>query len=91
MRFCKFQEVGKHTPEGHPDHQAIKDANRLMQTTCQSVNEAKRQLEELQKLEDLQNSIANWEVTVDLMYSIKINYVLMYIETSQFYGAGCKC
>lgn len=34
-----------------------------MKDVCTGVNEARRQLEHLEKLEDLQNSISNWEVS----------------------------
>lgn len=57
-----LQEVAKHTPPNHPDHKPIHDALILMQKVCSNVNETKRQLEQLEKLEDLQNTIANWEV-----------------------------
>jgi len=67
QRLCRYplllKEVAKHTPPNHPDHKPIHDALILMQKVCSNVNETKRQLEQLEKLEDLQNTIANWEGT----------------------------
>ena len=57
-----FQELLKKTPAEHPDYEPVKAALDLMKTVCSNVNETKRQLEQLEKLDDLQASIANWEV-----------------------------
>ncbi|CAK8691769.1 unnamed protein product [Clavelina lepadiformis] len=65
QRICKYplllKELLKKTPEDHPDHNPVKEALALMKEVCSNVNETKRQLEQLEKLEDLQNTIANWE------------------------------
>jgi len=64
QRLCRYplllKELVKHTPPDHPDHKPIKEAHLRMKDVCTSVNEARRQLEHLEKLEDLQNSISNW-------------------------------
>jgi len=65
QRLCRYplllKELVKHTPLDHPDHKPIKEAHLRMKDVCTGVNEARRQLEHLEKLEDLQNSISNWE------------------------------
>ena len=54
----------KKTPSDHPDYEPVKAALDLMKEVCSNVNETKRQLEQLEKLEDLQATIANWEVSL---------------------------
>ena len=62
IRYLFFQELLKKTPNNHPDYEPVKEALELMKAVCSNVNETKRQLEQLEKLEDLQATIANWEV-----------------------------
>uniref|UniRef100_H2Y5P3 Uncharacterized protein n=1 Tax=Ciona savignyi TaxID=51511 RepID=H2Y5P3_CIOSA len=65
QRICKYplllRELYKKTPTDHPDYANVEEALNLMKEVCSNVNETKRQLEQLEKLEDLQATIANWE------------------------------
>lgn len=70
-----IQELVKHTPLDHPDHKPIKEAHLRMKDVCTGVNEARRQLEHLEKLEDLQNSISNWEVSnLDIFFVFESDF-----------------
>lgn len=41
-----------------------------MKSVCSNVNETKRQLEQLEKLEELQSTVANWEVGLPIQNSM---------------------
>ncbi|KAL5483897.1 hypothetical protein EMCRGX_G020316 [Ephydatia muelleri] len=61
QRICKypllFRELLKYTPQGHPDHENTKQALTMMREYCSVINEAKRRVEKLEKIADLQNTI----------------------------------
>lgn len=78
----------KKTPTTHPDYEPVKAALDLMKSVCSNVNETKRQLEQLEKLEDLQATIANWEVS---FFLILLLYILNKIKMFCLYFSIILC
>ena len=65
------QELLKRTPRKHGDYAAVMEALQAMKAVCSNINEAKRQMEKLEVLEEWQSHIEGWEVqssdsTIDL-------------------------
>ncbi|EDV23442.1 uncharacterized protein TRIADDRAFT_58074 [Trichoplax adhaerens] len=64
QRICKypllFKELLRLTPESHVDYQTVLDTFQEIKNVCSEVNEIKRQLEELESLEELVASIKGW-------------------------------
>ncbi|RDD47749.1 Phosphatidylinositol 3,4,5-trisphosphate-dependent Rac exchanger 1 protein [Trichoplax sp. H2] len=64
QRICKypllFKELLRQTPESHVDYQTVLDTFQEIKNVCSEVNEIKRQLEELESLEELVASIKGW-------------------------------
>ena len=65
------QELLKRTPRKHSDYAALMEALQAMKAVCSNINEAKRQMEKLEVLEEWQSHIEGWEVqssdsTIDL-------------------------
>ncbi len=56
-----YQELEKYTPEGHPDRAATLQALAVMKEVCSLINEAKRRVEKLEAIADLQATIEGWE------------------------------
>ncbi|XP_048452339.1 phosphatidylinositol 3,4,5-trisphosphate-dependent Rac exchanger 2 protein isoform X2 [Rhincodon typus] len=65
QRICKYplllKELMKRTPKRHNDHAAVIEALQAMKTVCSTINEAKRQMEKLEVLEEWQSHIEGWE------------------------------
>ena len=56
------QELLKRTPKKHNDYAPVQDSLQVMKAVCSSINEAKRQMEKLEILEEWQSHIEGWEV-----------------------------
>lgn len=56
------QELLKRTPKKHNDYPLVQEALQMMKAVCSSINEAKRQMEKLEVLEEWQSHIEGWEV-----------------------------
>lgn len=56
------QELLKRTPRKHSDYTAVMEALQAMKAVCSNINEAKRQMEKLEVLEEWQAHIEGWEV-----------------------------
>ncbi|XP_062841329.1 phosphatidylinositol 3,4,5-trisphosphate-dependent Rac exchanger 2 protein [Trichomycterus rosablanca] len=65
QRICKYplllRELLKRTPKKHNDHALIQESLQVMKSVCSSINEAKRQMEKLEVLEEWQSHIEGWE------------------------------
>ncbi|XP_068093571.1 phosphatidylinositol 3,4,5-trisphosphate-dependent Rac exchanger 2 protein [Hyperolius riggenbachi] len=65
QRICKYplllRELLKRTPKRHSDHTAVVEALQAMKAVCININEAKRQMEKLEVLEEWQSHIEGWE------------------------------
>lgn len=56
------QELLKRTPRKHSDYAALMEALQAMKAVCSNINEAKRQMEKLEFLEEWQSHVEGWEV-----------------------------
>ncbi|OBS79720.1 hypothetical protein A6R68_22078, partial [Neotoma lepida] len=54
-------ELLKRTPRKHSDYTAVMEALQAMKAVCSNINEAKRQMEKLEVLEEWQSHIEGWE------------------------------
>ncbi|XP_039072852.1 phosphatidylinositol 3,4,5-trisphosphate-dependent Rac exchanger 2 protein [Hyaena hyaena] len=65
QRICKYplllKELLKRTPRKHSDYAAVMEALQAMKAVCSNINEAKRQMEKLEVLEEWQSHIEGWE------------------------------
>uniref|UniRef100_A0A8D1LX21 Phosphatidylinositol 3,4,5-trisphosphate-dependent Rac exchanger 2 protein n=1 Tax=Sus scrofa TaxID=9823 RepID=A0A8D1LX21_PIG len=65
QRICKYplllKELLKRTPRKHSDYAAVVEALQAMKAVCSNINEAKRQMEKLEVLEEWQSHIEGWE------------------------------
>ncbi|XP_075906396.1 phosphatidylinositol 3,4,5-trisphosphate-dependent Rac exchanger 2 protein [Nelusetta ayraudi] len=65
QRICKYplllRELLKRTPKKHNDHVLVQESLQVMKAVCSSINEAKRQMEKLEILEEWQSHIEGWE------------------------------
>ncbi|RVE58754.1 hypothetical protein OJAV_G00198160 [Oryzias javanicus] len=65
QRICKYplllKELLKRTPRKHNDYIQVQESLQMMKAVCSSINEAKRQMEKLEILEELQSHIEGWE------------------------------
>ncbi|KAJ7338899.1 hypothetical protein JRQ81_012801 [Phrynocephalus forsythii] len=65
QRICKYplllKELLKRTPKKHSDYSALMEALQIMKAVCSNINEAKRQMEKLEVLEEWQSHIEGWE------------------------------
>ncbi|KAJ8010881.1 hypothetical protein DPEC_G00079750 [Dallia pectoralis] len=65
QRICKYplllRELLKRTPKKHNDHVLLMESLQVMKSVCSSINEAKRQMEKLEVLEEWQSHIEGWE------------------------------
>uniref|UniRef100_A0A8C5HRT1 Phosphatidylinositol 3,4,5-trisphosphate-dependent Rac exchanger 2 protein n=1 Tax=Gouania willdenowi TaxID=441366 RepID=A0A8C5HRT1_GOUWI len=65
QRMCKYplllRELLKRTPKKHSDYTFVQESLQMMKAVCSSLNEAKRQMEKLEILEELQSHIEGWE------------------------------
>uniref|UniRef100_A0A803SVC5 Phosphatidylinositol-3,4,5-trisphosphate dependent Rac exchange factor 2 n=1 Tax=Anolis carolinensis TaxID=28377 RepID=A0A803SVC5_ANOCA len=65
QRICKYplllKELLKRTPKKHSDYPLLMDALQTMKAVCSNINEAKRQMEKLEVLEEWQSHIEGWE------------------------------
>ncbi|XP_061777835.1 phosphatidylinositol 3,4,5-trisphosphate-dependent Rac exchanger 2 protein isoform X2 [Nerophis ophidion] len=60
VRTCLL-ELLKRTPKKHNDHALMQESLQVMKAVCSSINEAKRQMEKLEVLEEWQSHIEGWE------------------------------
>ncbi|KAM8882523.1 phosphatidylinositol 3,4,5-trisphosphate-dependent Rac exchanger 2 protein isoform 1-T1 [Synchiropus picturatus] len=65
QRICKYplllRELLKRTPKKHNDYALIQESLQMMKAVCSNINEAKRQMEKLEILEEWQSHIEGWE------------------------------
>uniref|UniRef100_A0A672J6B4 Phosphatidylinositol 3,4,5-trisphosphate-dependent Rac exchanger 2 protein n=1 Tax=Salarias fasciatus TaxID=181472 RepID=A0A672J6B4_SALFA len=65
QRICKYplllRELLKRTPRKHNDYVLVQESLQVMKAVCSSINEAKRQMEKLEILEEWQSHIEGWE------------------------------
>uniref|UniRef100_A0A674NJL5 Phosphatidylinositol 3,4,5-trisphosphate-dependent Rac exchanger 2 protein n=1 Tax=Takifugu rubripes TaxID=31033 RepID=A0A674NJL5_TAKRU len=65
QRICKYplllRELLKRTPRKHSDYALVQESLQMMKAVCSSINEAKRQMEKLEILEEWQSHIEGWE------------------------------
>uniref|UniRef100_A0A8C2XHU6 Phosphatidylinositol-3,4,5-trisphosphate dependent Rac exchange factor 2 n=1 Tax=Cyclopterus lumpus TaxID=8103 RepID=A0A8C2XHU6_CYCLU len=65
QRICKYplllRELLKRTPKRHNDYALVQESLQVMKAVCSSINEAKRQMEKLEILEEWQSHIEGWE------------------------------
>ncbi|XP_056306227.1 phosphatidylinositol 3,4,5-trisphosphate-dependent Rac exchanger 2 protein [Danio aesculapii] len=65
QRICKYplllRELLKRTPKKHNDYSKVQESLQVMKAVCSSINEAKRQMEKLEVLEEWQSHIEGWE------------------------------
>lgn len=65
QRICKYplllKELLKRTPKKHNDYGLVQESLQAMKSVCSSINEAKRQMEKLEILEEWQSHIEGWE------------------------------
>ncbi|KAM9331751.1 phosphatidylinositol 3,4,5-trisphosphate-dependent Rac exchanger 2 protein isoform 3-T3 [Pholidichthys leucotaenia] len=65
QRICKYplllRELLKRTPRKHNDFALVQESLQMMKAVCSSINEAKRQMEKLEILEEWQSHIEGWE------------------------------
>ncbi|KAF5903572.1 phosphatidylinositol 3,4,5-trisphosphate-dependent Rac exchanger 2 protein, partial [Clarias magur] len=65
QRICKYplllRELLKRTPKKHNDYSMVQESLQVMKAVCSSINEAKRQMEKLEVLEEWQSHIEGWE------------------------------
>lgn len=64
--FLHIQELLKRTPKKHSDYALVQESLQMMKAVCSSINEAKRQMEKLEILEEWQSHIEGWEVGFSL-------------------------
>ncbi|KAM9775546.1 phosphatidylinositol 3,4,5-trisphosphate-dependent Rac exchanger 2 protein isoform 1-T1 [Syngnathus typhle] len=65
QRICKYplllRELLKRTPKKHEDYAPAQESLQVMKAVCSGINEAKRQMEKLELLEEWQSHIEGWE------------------------------
>ena len=61
LSLC-VQELLKRTPKNHNDFGLVQESLQVMKAVCSNMNEAKRQMEKLEVLEEWQSHIEGWEV-----------------------------
>lgn len=72
---CK-QELLKRTPRKRSDYAAVTEALQAMKAVYSNINEAKRQMEKLEVLEEWQSHIEGWEVH-SLYSTMELKIVLL--------------
>ncbi|XP_029447296.1 phosphatidylinositol 3,4,5-trisphosphate-dependent Rac exchanger 2 protein [Rhinatrema bivittatum] len=96
QRICKYplllRELLKRTPRKHSDYGAVAEALQAMKDVCSNINEAKRQMEKLEVLEEWQSHIEGWEgsnitdtCTEMLMYGILLKISAGNIQERVFF------
>ncbi|KAL3041059.1 hypothetical protein OYC64_011942 [Pagothenia borchgrevinki] len=65
QRICKYplllRELLKRTPKKHSDFPQVQESLQVMKAVCSNINEAKRQMEKMEILEEWQSHIEGWE------------------------------
>ena len=78
MWSLHIQELLKRTPKKHNDYALVQESLQVMKAVCSSINEAKRQMEKLEILEEWQSHIEGWEVVINLtQHSVFNNLILI--------------
>lgn len=85
------QELLKRTPRKHSDYAAVMEALQAMKAVCSNINEAKRQMEKLEVLEEWQSHIEGWEVHA-LFSAIELKVALLFLMLCvELIGFGWDC
>lgn len=79
LLFVYKQELLKRTPRKHSDYAAVMEALQAMKAVCSNINEAKRQMEKLEVLEEWQSHIEGWEVH-SLYSTMELKIVLLCLK-----------
>ncbi|XP_006131552.1 phosphatidylinositol 3,4,5-trisphosphate-dependent Rac exchanger 2 protein isoform X1 [Pelodiscus sinensis] len=96
QRICKYplllKELLKRTPKKHSDYAVLMEALQTMKAVCSNINEAKRQMEKLEVLEEWQSHIEGWEgsnitdtCTEMLMYGVLLKISAGNIQERVFF------
>ncbi|KAM9097064.1 phosphatidylinositol 3,4,5-trisphosphate-dependent Rac exchanger 2 protein isoform 2-T2 [Sarcophilus harrisii] len=96
QRICKYplllKELLKRTPRKHSDYAVLMEALQAMKAVCSNINEAKRQMEKLEVLEEWQSHIEGWEgsnitdtCTEMLMYGVLLKISAGNIQERVFF------
>uniref|UniRef100_A0A452HV40 Phosphatidylinositol 3,4,5-trisphosphate-dependent Rac exchanger 2 protein n=1 Tax=Gopherus agassizii TaxID=38772 RepID=A0A452HV40_9SAUR len=96
QRICKYplllKELLKRTPKKHSDYTVLMEALQAMKAVCSNINEAKRQMEKLEILEEWQSHIEGWEgsnitdtCTEMLMYGVLLKISAGNIQERVFF------
>uniref|UniRef100_A0A8C3S259 Phosphatidylinositol-3,4,5-trisphosphate dependent Rac exchange factor 2 n=1 Tax=Chelydra serpentina TaxID=8475 RepID=A0A8C3S259_CHESE len=96
QRICKYplllKELLKRTPKKHSDYTVLMEALQAMKAVCSNINEAKRQMEKLEVLEEWQSHIEGWEgsnitdtCTEMLMYGVLLKISAGNIQERVFF------
>ncbi|XP_053571076.1 phosphatidylinositol 3,4,5-trisphosphate-dependent Rac exchanger 2 protein [Bombina bombina] len=87
QRICKYplllRELLKRTPKKHSEYAHVMEALQAMKAVCSNINEAKRQMEKLEVLEEWQSHIDAWEGSsiTDTCSEMLIHGVLLKISS----------
>lgn len=85
--FVYKQELLKRTPRKHSDYAAVMEALQAMKAVCSNINEAKRQMEKLEVLEEWQSHIEGWEVHSTIELKIVLLSLTLCVELLILDGA----
>lgn len=77
-----FQELLKRTPKKHNDYSMVLESLQVMKAVCSSINEAKRQMEKLEVLEEWQSHIEGWEVCLPFTKTLLFAHCSPFLEKS---------
>ena len=61
-----MQELLKHTPKEHPDHNQLQFAVQTMKDVASSINEKKRKFENFNWIAEWQLNVESWQVKFHL-------------------------
>uniref|UniRef100_A0AAR2L0G8 Phosphatidylinositol 3,4,5-trisphosphate-dependent Rac exchanger 2 protein n=1 Tax=Pygocentrus nattereri TaxID=42514 RepID=A0AAR2L0G8_PYGNA len=95
QRICKYplllRELLKRTPKKHNDYSMVQEALLVMKAVCSSINEAKRQMEKLEVLEEWQSHIEGWEVWTPSKLHSSLSAALLIIKVPKWFFVLLLC
>ena len=63
-----YQELIRHTPENHPDYDALQSAFNKINEVVININEGQREAEGMQRVLELQKQIEGFDVSFRLIF-----------------------